>query len=300
MKIIITGGLGFVGLYMSKRFLDSKHEVTVIERQIPEKLPLKGLKALKADLTVPGKWQEMLVKNDVIINLAGASIFQKWNDTSKNIIYQSRIQSTRNIAETLLKKKHKNITLINTSAVGYYGFHNDEFLDESAGQGSDFLAHVAGDWEREALKAESKNTRVVICRFGIVLGKNGGVLQQLTKLFNSYLGTRLGNGKQWFSWVHIDDLASIMELLIKKDKFKGAFNCTTPNPVTNKKLTASLSKALKKPVIIPFAPSFALRIIQGEMSSLSLKGQRVIPKRLTDSGFHFKFATIEEALKDIC
>jgi len=300
MKILITGGLGFVGLYLSKKFIDSGNKVTILEYKVPAKLSLDGVNIIEADSTIPGAWQKELIKNDVIINLAGASIFQKWNNHSKKIIYDSRILTTRNISSVLKKSKDKKITLISTSAVGYYGFHGDEILNEDAAPGEDFLANVAHDWEAEALKAAGKNIRVIISRFGIVLGKNGGVIQQMAKVFNSYLGTRFGNGKQWFSWIHIDDLASIMEFFINKSKLDGPFNCTAPNPVTNKELTIALSRALRKPVIFPFVPAFALKLAQGEMSNLVLKGQQVLPQRLLDAGFSFRFPRIQGALKDIC
>ncbi|MBN2039596.1 MAG: TIGR01777 family oxidoreductase [Spirochaetes bacterium] len=296
MNIIISGGSGFVGSALSHRFISSENQVSVLERR---SITGTGTNIIECDTTQPGKWQRELLKNDIIINLAGASIFTRWTKKSKDAIYNSRISTTENIVNTLLQNKNKKITLINASAVGYYGFHGDEPISENTDPGTDFLAQVARDWELEALKAQSENIRVIICRFGIVLGRKGGSLEQMMKYFNRYLGTRYGNGKQWFSWIHIEDLVSAIYFLAANSSLRNAFNCTAPNPVTNKELTKALSSALKKPVLLPFAPAFAIKLMLGEFGDTLLKGQRVIPERLLEAGFEFKYPFIEDALEDL-
>ncbi len=299
MKAVITGGLGFVGSALADEFTDAGMSVSVIERRIAGKRIPDRITVIEADTASEGSWQQEIIKNDIIVNLAGASIFTRWTSAAKAAIYDSRILTTKNIVQALQEKRDKKFTLVNASAVGYYGFHGDEVLDESADPGDDFLAKVARDWETEAGKTESKNIRVIRCRFGIVLGSSGGALGMMKRLFDLYLGTRLGNGRQWFSWIHLDDLVSAIRFLAVNPDLKGAFNCAAPNPVTNSELIRALGKVLKKPVIFPFAPAFAIKILLGEFGNILLKGQRVVPKRLMESGFEFRYAVMNEALEAV-
>jgi uncharacterized protein (TIGR01777 family) len=182
--------------------------------------------------------------------------------------------------------------------VGYYGFCGDEELTEESPHGEDFLAQIAVEWEGEALKARDKGARVAITRFGIVMGEKGGVLSQMIPLFNKYIGGPIGSGKQWFSWVHIKDLAEAFTFLLKHPEISGPVNICSPNPVRNEDLAKALGKALHRPSFIP-APAFMVKLALGEFGSVILEGQRVIPKRLLDSGFAFQYPEIDKALQEI-
>jgi uncharacterized protein len=192
----------------------------------------------------------------------------------------------------------KHITFFSTSAVGYYGFHEDEELSESSPPGSDFLAKLAYEWEQEALRAQAKGARVVITRFGIVLGKNGGALGQMMPLCKYLLGGPLGNGHQWFSWVHMYDLAAAFIFLLSHKNISGPVNICSPHPLRNKDLGNAIGRVLHRPSFMT-APGFMIRLILGEFGDVLLKGQRVIPHCLREAGFKFRYSNIEEALKNI-
>jgi uncharacterized protein (TIGR01777 family) len=297
MRIFITGGMGFVGTNLTKVLSWNGHEVTVLDRSLQEGRPVpEGVSRVQGDSTKPGPWQEEVAGHDVVINLAGASIFQRWNSEVKKAIRDSRILTTRNVVEAVAAREGNETHLFSTSAVGYYGFHGDEVLREDDPAGKDFMGQLAADWEAEALKARDHGARVVITRFGLVIGRNGGVLGQLVPLFRLYLGSPLGSGRQWFSWVHEEDLANAFLFLLDRKEIEGAVNCTAPNPVRNRELTYTLAQVLGKPVIIPFVPGFMLRVVLGEFASVVLKGQRVVPTRLLDNGFQFRFPSLREAL----
>jgi len=298
MNIFITGGTGFVGTYLAKKFISEGEKVTILTQPLGDAaLKIIGLTYLAGNPTIKGKWQESVKEHDVIINLAGASIFSRWTPEQKKILRESRIKTTRNLAAAL-PDDAKNITFFSTSAVGYYGFHEDEELTENMPAGDDFLAKLADDWEKEALCAQDKGARVVITRFGIVLGKNGGALGQMIPLFKYFLGGPLGSGKQWFSWVHMHDLAEAFIFLLTHTEIKGAVNLCSPEPVRNVDLGRAIGKILHRPSLMP-APGFMIKLILGEFGSVLLKGQRVIPSRLLDEGFKFKYPNIEDALKSI-
>jgi uncharacterized protein (TIGR01777 family) len=300
MKVFITGGLGFVGQKLSEALIKNGHTVTVVERNPRAKpAPLPGVTVIAADASRPGAWQEALAEHDTIINLAGVSIFSRWTRQKKQDIVNSRLFITRNVVDAIKKRKGKPTFLISTSAVGFYGFHGDEKLTETDIPGEDFLAALCREWEAEAMKAEAYGARVAITRFGIVLGTEGGALGILTRLFRFRLGNRLGQGKQWFSWIHQDDLVSVFLFLLKKKNIRGPVNCSAPNPVTNRDLTKALNRVLGTFPLVPPAPGFLLSIVLGEFGDFLLKGQRALPFRLLDSGFVFKFPHIDQALTDI-
>ena len=215
MNVFMTGGTGFVGTYLTKRLIAEGHKVTILTQPLGSAaLKLSGLAYADGNPTIKGQWQDSVKEHDVIINLAGASIFSRWTPQQKKILLESRIETTRNLVSAL-PDNAKNITFFSTSAVGYYGFHEDEELSENMPAGNDFLARLAYDWEQEALRAKDKGARVVITRFGIVLGKSGGALGQMIPLFKYFLGGPLGNGRQWFSWVHMHDLVEAFIFLLQ-------------------------------------------------------------------------------------
>ena len=298
MKIFMTGGTGFVGTYLAKRLISEGQAVTILTQALSgTELKLTELSYLTGNPTTKGKWQEAVRDHDAIINLAGASIFSRWTPEQKRILLSSRIETTRNLVAAL-PDSAKHITFFSTSAVGYYGFHEDEELIESSPSGEDFLAKLAHDWEQEALRAQDKGARVIITRFGIVLGKNGGALGQMIPLFKYFLGGPLGSGRQWFSWVHMHDLAEAVIFLLSHKDISGPVNLCSPNPLRNKDLGDAIGKVLQRPSFMP-TPGFMIRLILGEFGDVLLKGQRVIPQRLLEAGFKFRYPDIEEALKDI-
>ncbi len=299
MKILITGGTGFVGTQLTSRLIKDNHEVTILSRSAKRsgEVP-RGVPYLQGDPTQKGSWQEAIKNHDAAINLAGASIFAKWTEEHKKAIRESRVSTTRNIVEGIPSRPQKPFKFFSTSAVGYYGFCGDEELTEESPHGDDFLARIASEWEGEALKVKEKGARVVITRFGIVMGEKGGALSQMIPLFNKYIGGPIGSGKQWFSWVHIKDLAEAFTFLLKHPEVSGPVNLCSPNPVRNKDLAKSLGKALHRPSLIP-APGFMVKLVLGEFGSVILEGQRVIPKRLLDSGFAFQYPEIDKALQEI-
>ena len=300
MNIFITGGTGFVGSALSKSLLEKGHSVKILTRNITkDKNHSDRLSFIEGDSTQKGQWIDQLTDCDVVINLAGASIFKRWTPEYKQTLIKSRIRTTENIVGGLSGRKKGKLLLISTSAVGYYGFHGDEELDESAFPGSDFLASLSMEWEAAANEAQKAGARVIINRFGVVLGKDGGAVPMMIPLFKYWLGSPLGKGGQYFSWIHITDLVNIILFQVENKDLYGPFNCTAPNPVTNMEFTGAIATAMNKPLFMPPVPGFALRLIMGEFADVLLKGQRVIPRRLTDAGYSFEFPEIKSALEDI-
>jgi uncharacterized protein (TIGR01777 family) len=297
MNVMITGGLGFVGTQLSIRLLTGGHQVTVVDHS-PQPRPYTPAEVhyVAADTTMPGAWQEEVAAQDAVINLAGASIFSKWTAETKRLMYDSRILTTRNVVDAM--PAQKGALLCSTSAVGYYGFRGDEELTEEDRSGNDFLARLAADWEREALKAVDNGNRVAITRFGLVLGKSGGVLGQMIPLFKKFIGGPLGSGRQWFSWIHMEDLLSAFLFVFNNQDIHGTVNFCAPNPVRNRDLAKALGEVLHRPSFFR-TPACVLRLVLGEFGSVILQGQRVVPSRLLRYGFVFQYPEIRGALKDV-
>ncbi len=294
------GGSGFIGKSLIPTLAGNGHRVTILTRKVEKDAALpQGAALLEGNPMRPGPWQKELRKNNVVINLVGASIFNRWTKSVKKTIMESRIFSTRNIAKALERERGCVSLLLNASAVGYYGFHGDELLDESAPAGDDFLASVVKRWESEARRCEEFGVRTVLCRFGLVIGRSGGALSTMSLPFKFFMGSPLGDGKQWLSWIHEQDLASMIVFLFGRDNVRGPVNFTAPHPVCNRELTETFSRILRRPVIIPPVPRFVLRIILGELSSIVVKGQRVIPSVMLEQGYQANFPTIQNALEDL-
>ena len=209
MKVFITGGTGFLGAALTEILLAAGHSVTILSRSSQKRFLRPGLAYVEGNPTQSGTWQKEIGRHDVVINLAGASIFRTWNEKNKESMRSSRILTTRNLVDAIREQSGKKITLLNGSAVGYYGFRDDEELDENSSPGHDFLAELVQDWETEAKKAEQYGTRVVLCRIGVILGRDGGALSKMLGAFKWGLGSPLGSGKQWFSWISLHDLVNI-------------------------------------------------------------------------------------------
>ena len=300
MNIFITGGTGFVGSELSKNLLEKGYSVKVLTRSIRSDKEISSrLSFVEGDPAHKGKWLDQIADCDVVINLAGASIFKRWTSKYRQTLIHSRIRTTRNIAEGIADRKNGNALLISTSAVGYYGFHGDEILHEGAPPGSDFLASLSMKWEAAANEALKSGVRVLINRFGVILGRGGGAIPMMLPLFKYRVGSPLGNGRQYFSWIHIKDLINIILFQIENKLPDGAYNCTAPNPVTNREFTDTIASVMNKPSFMPSVPGFALRLVMGEFAGTLLKGQRVIPRKLMEAGYRFMFPEIKSALEDI-
>jgi len=297
MKIFIAGGSGFVGTRLIHDLIDRGHRVIAVGTSSAHKNPPnENFRYISADTTLKGPWQDALEDVDAIINLAGRNIFKLWSDTYKNQIYNSRILTTRNLVEAV--PESKGIILCSTSGAGYYGNRADEVLTEDASSGSDFLAKVGIDWEKEAFLAEKKGVRVVAMRFGVVLDKNGGALAKMIPAFKCFAGGPLGSGLQWFPWIHMADLISAINFILETNEIKGPVNFCAPNPIKNRDFSKALGNVLNRPSFMK-VPSFMIRLVVGEMGTLLTNSQKVIPHKLLRHGFKFQHPDIDSALEDI-
>ncbi|MBF0553176.1 MAG: TIGR01777 family protein [Nitrospirae bacterium] len=300
MKVFITGATGFVGSRLCKKLLDEGIEVIALIRggEISNALP-SGVTPIIGNPMEDGSWYEAVADCDIAINLAGSPIFTRWSEQSKKLIRESRVFTTRSLANALIRHREgKKTVLISTSATGYYGNTGEDLVDEHTPAGSDFLAKTAQEWESSAMAAKSA-ARVAITRFGVVLGKNGGALKAMLPAFKLNLGSPLGSGRQWFPWIHIDDLLEIFIFIIKNDKIEGPINCTSPETVSNRDFSQALAAALDKSYFLPPVPEFVLKLALGEVSTVVLQGQRTVPQKLLSNGFRFKYTGIDSALRDI-
>ena len=300
MRVFITGGTGFLGRTLTGKLLAEGHSVTILTRSQPQRQQYTPTLAyVTGNPMRPGSWQEEMAKHEVVINLAGASIFRRWNEESKKILRESRIETTRNIVTGLAARAGKPTTLLNGSAVGYYGFHaDDQEINEAGANGNDFLAHLTRDWEATALGAEQYGVRVIPCRIGVIIGPDGGALQKMLTAFRFGLGGPLGSGKQWFSWIYLDDLVNALLFLIHNHTITGPVNCSAPQPVTNREMSKTLARVLRRPMF-PAAPAMLVKLVLGEFGSVLLEGQRVVPEKLTANGFSFSQPNIESAFRKV-
>jgi len=296
MKILITGGTGFIGSALTRSLTDQGYEVTVLSRNPDsvEKICGHGIKAL--DNLNQLKPEDTF---QAIINLAGAPIFDaRWSDARKQIIRDSRINLTMQLVASMARMAVKPELLISGSAIGYYGDQGDTVLTEQSATHKDFSEQLCTDWENEAKKAEQLGVRVCLIRTGLVLAEGGGLLKRMLLPFRLGLGGRLGDGQQWMSWIHRQDWIAIARLMITDSSMQGAYNATAPNPVTNSEFARSLAHCLNRPALLP-APAWLLKILLGEMSELVLGSQRVIPERLLALGFKFQYTDLSSALNQV-
>ncbi len=300
MKVGIIGGTGLIGRELSGKLLADGNEVIVFSRgnSIPKNLDgLNQLQLVTCDIPKT----QYLEGLDALVNLAGEPIIgSKWDESYKEKLRKSRVDFTHNLIWALKVIKKKPKVFLSASAIGYYGiFEDGEIqLTEKSPAGSDFLAKLGVDWELEAQNAEEFGIRTVLLRTGIVLSKEGGALKEMLPSFRMFVGGKISTGKQFMSWIHIDDLVRAIIYLMMDESAKGAFNLTAPNPVSNEEFSGALGTILGRPAFFA-VPKFVLQALYGEGAEILVGGQNVYPARLSESGFYFKFPAIKDALVDL-
>ena len=293
MNITISGASGFIGRRLLKSLAKAGHSLHVLSRHAGTNLPA-GVRISTWDPLKGPPPAESLREADAIIHLAGEPVAQRWTAQAKRRIRESRVAGTRNLVEALVTLTQRPEALICAAAIGYYGSRGDEVLTESSAPGSGFLPEVCVAWEREAQAAEALGVRVVRVRMGLVLDAGGGALQRMLPPFRMGVGGRLGSGRQWMSWIQLEDLAALFQFAVES-QVRGPLNGVAPNPVTNSDFTRELARALGRPAVFP-VPGFALRLLFGEMADVLLDSQRVAPGAPEAAGFRFRFPQLAQAL----
>ncbi|MDR3627865.1 MAG: TIGR01777 family oxidoreductase [Ignavibacteriaceae bacterium] len=300
-KIVVTGATGLIGESLCKALIDRGDDITVFTGSIHKaKLIIKGAKEyIYWDYNKPGEWANFLNSKDAVIHLAGASIAGKrWTDSYKETILESRKVSTQKLVQAFESIRQKPEVFISSSATGYYGNAGDEILTEDSKNGNDFLSLVCRIWEESAVKAKNFGIRSVSIRTGIALSSDGGALKQMLLPYKFFMGGHLGSGKQWFPWIHIADLIRIYLYALDNPSVNGAVNAVAPGQINAKEFAKCIGKTIHRPSFFP-VPLIALKLAVGEAASSIVASQRVIPKKLLDAGFKFKFENVDEALKDL-
>ena len=300
MKVAITGATGFVGSLLVKKLVSQGDQPLIFSRNGAKANRLfPNLEVVTYTPKESGDWQKAIAGCDAVVNLAGDPIAEgRWTKERKQEILESRKLGTQRIVEAIAMAEPKPEVLVNASAVGYYGTSETATFDESSPPSEDFLAQVCQAWEGEAEKVKEAGVRLVILRFGIVLGEGGGALDKMLTPFKMFAGGPLGSGRQWFSWIHREDLVNLIIAAIQRKDMEGVFNATAPNPVRMSALCQNLGDVLNRPSWLP-VPDFALEAMLGEGAMVVLEGQQVLPKRTTDYGFEFQYPTVKPALKEI-
>ena len=302
MRVLVTGGTGLVGRRLVSKLLERGDEVNVLTRQEHPNLP-PTCRVLAGDPAVSGDWLEKLPQFDSVIHLAGENVFaHRWSKRFKKRLYDSRVDSTKLIAEKLAKDPLRSDgapkVLVSASAIGYYGPHANEELDEDSPPGRDFLAQICVDWEKANQPAKDAGVRVSNIRIAMVLDENGGALTKMIGPFRWYVGGPVGNGKQWISWIHIADLVDLILLANDRSDVSGPINGAAPEPLTNWGFSKALAKVLNRPCWLP-VPAFMVRLLIGEAASVVVRGQRVLPRRALKFGYEFRYPDLELALRDL-
>ena len=284
MNITVTGATGFIGRYLVQSLARDGHSVRALSRAA-------------WDVLAGEPPAESLAKADAVVHLAGSPVAQRWTSGAKKKIRASRVQGTHHLVTALSTLSGRPEALVCASAIGIYGDRGDEVLTEASPIATGFLADVCHEWEQEADLAEALGIRVVKLRFGIALGRKGGALEKMLPPFRAFVGGKVGTGSQWMSWIHIADIVGLIRHAIEHP-VSGVMNATAPNPVRNREFARELGAALHRPAIFP-VPALALRILLGEMASVLLASQRVLPKAAESTGYRFEFPDLGGALRDL-
>ena len=296
MKVTVTGATGLIGSRLVARLRGRGDEVTVLSRN-PDRAreALGDVQAIAWNLTSDPAPARALAGRDAVVHLAGENVAQRWNDETRRAIRESRVTGTRNLVAGLREAEPRPRVLVSSSAVGYYGPHGDERVDESTAPGDDFLARVCIEWEREADAASELGLRVVRVRTGVVLDRNGGALKTMLLPFKAGIGGPVAGGDHYMPWIHIDDVVRIYLAALDSDAWSGAVNASAPEPATNKEFSRALGRALRRPAIAP-VPGLALKLLYGDMAQIVVTGQRAVPARTLELGYDFTHPNLDEAL----
>jgi hypothetical protein len=298
MKIVVAGGTGLIGSALVKGLRGARHSIVVLTRD-PDKMISNSDMSVTFDRwdgKTVGGWQDRIDGADAVFNFSGESLAaRRWTRVQKERLLNSRLEATQAIVQAIERAKRKPGALVNVSAVGYYGDVEEGEVTEARGPGNGFLADLCRKWEEAAHAAGSFGVRVVTPRLGVVLAGHGSALQQMILPFKLFAGGPLGSGRQWFPWIHIDDVVSVALFVLDNVQLSGAVNVAAPESVTMKQFCSALGKTLHRPSWTP-VPAIALRIALGEMSQMLLTGQRVVPAKLMQSGYSFRFPNLDAAL----
>ena len=308
MRIVISGGTGFIGSPLAEMYAEEGHDVRVLTRGLPDGEARHDPGTGKPGITrvgwrpngASGKWATAVDDADAVVNLAGASLGDgRWTARRKAELRDSRILATRSVVEAIRHAPVPPRVLISSSAVDYYGASGAEPNTEDAPPGDGFLSKLAAAWEAEARRAESTGTRVVLLRTGLVLERTGGALPRLVRPFRFLIGGPIGNGRQYVSWIHRLDAIEMIRWIADTPAVSGPVNATAPHPVTNREFAKAIGRAIRRPSLIP-APGFALKLMLGEMAEpLLLTGRRVVPAKAQAHGYHFRYPEIDIAMRGI-
>ncbi len=305
MRVFMTGATGLIGRRLSSALLARGDEVRVLSRGGRAKAAAQlgpRVEAVEGDPAVAGAWGKAVDGCDAVVNLAGENLFaRRWSDEQKERIRSSRVLATRNVVAAMQAATARPSVLANASAIGYYGFHEDEEIVEGAPAGTDYLARVCADWEEAAETAarpppDGPGARVVRLRFGVVLAPDGGALAQMLFPFKLFVGGPVGRGRQWFSWVHVDDVVGLVLLALDRAEATGPVNVVAPEPLRMKDFCKVLGGVMHRPSWLP-VPGIALRIALGEVADVLRRGQKVLPKKAQALGYTFKYPTARAALE---
>ncbi len=300
-RIVVTGATGLIGKKLVNVLIDRGDELIIFSRDAEKAKSIfpKSKQCVEWDYHKPDLWKSKLENADAVIHLAGINLFSKrWNDDFKKEVLESREVSTKILVDSIKSCSNKPEVFISASGIGYYGDCGETILDEKSIKGNDFLADVCEVWESEAAKVEEAGVRSVRIRTGLVLSTEDGALKQMLPVFKFFIGGPLGNGKQWASWLHIDDIVEIYLHAIDNANLSGAVNAASPNPVRMKELAKTLGKVLNRPSLFP-APKFLLKLVVGEAAEVVTASQRIDVKKLLNSGYQFKFTESSNALENL-
>ena len=297
MKITLTGASGFIGKALIAKLREGGHQIHLLGRNAPKDAAIAFSKWDAMGNEPPPR--EAIAGADAILHLAGEPVAQRWSDDVKRRIRESRVNGTRRLVDAIeAAGAERPKTLIAASAIGYYGNRGDEMVTDTSKPGKGFLADVCVEWEAASQAAATYGLRVALVRIGVVLGRDGGALAQMLPFFKMGAGGRIGSGRQWISWIHLDDLVGIFDFALRTAAVSGAVNGTSPNPVTNADFTTTLAEVIHRPAALP-VPEFGVRLLYGEMAQVVIDGQRVMPDAVARAGYHFHYPELRAALASV-